>query len=157
MTGRMRSRLARMSGGIVVGACLALLFDPIAGKRRRHMLRDRTLALARRGERRGRRLARHGLADAEGYLQRRRHREEEAPAYDDTTLARKVETEIFRWSDAPKGAVVVNAVGGIVALRGEVDSSEEIARLVNRAAAVHGVKGVENLLHLPGTPAPMHQ
>ena len=37
------------------------------------------------------------------------------------TLARKVESEIFRAADAPKGAVSVNAENGVVFLRGEVD------------------------------------
>ncbi len=39
---------------------------------------------------------------------------------DDVTLTRKVETEIFRPQGAPKGKVDVNAVEGVVWLRGEV-------------------------------------
>jgi osmotically-inducible protein OsmY len=78
-------------------------------------------------------------------------------SYDDTTLARKVETEIFRDGDAPKGSVLVNVAEGTVSLRGEVESPDMIEALVDKARSVHGVRGVENLLHLPGTPAPMHQ
>lgn len=73
--------------------------------------------------------------------------------YDDVTLARKVESEIFRDADAPKGKVNVNAVDGVVELRGQVEG-DQIAALARAAARVDGVKSVTNLLHPPGTPAP---
>ena len=73
---------------------------------------------------------------------------------DDVTLARTVETEIFRPADAPKGSVSVNAENGVVFLRGEVEDAGWIERLENEAKQVSGVKEVRNLLHLPGTPAP---
>jgi osmotically-inducible protein OsmY len=72
-------------------------------------------------------------------------------------LARKVETEIFREPDVPKGQIDVNAADGVVSLRGEVESAEMIDQLVERTRNVQGVQGVENLLHVPGTPAPMHE
>jgi hypothetical protein len=78
-------------------------------------------------------------------------------ATDDVTLARKVETEIFRDADSPKGAVDVNVQDGVVQLRGELEPPELIEELVEKARKVDGVRGVENLLHAPGTPAPMHQ
>ena len=70
------------------------------------------------------------------------------------TLARKVETEIFRAADAPKGDVAVDVQDGVVHLRGEVADEVWIARLADEADKVDGVKGVKNLLHRPGTPAP---
>jgi osmotically-inducible protein OsmY len=51
----------------------------------------------------------------------------------------------------------VNAQHGIVQLRGEVDSPELIDDLVQKVRSIQGVREVENLLHLAGTPAPMHQ
>ena len=72
----------------------------------------------------------------------------------DAGLARKVESEIFRPVDAPKGKVDVNAENGVVFLRGEVDRPW-IERLGNEAEQVRGVKAVRNLLHAPGTPAPV--
>lgn len=75
--------------------------------------------------------------------------------YDDVTLARKVESEIFRDADAPKGTVDVNAENGVVFLRGQVDREEQIQTLASAARSVDGVKDVESLLHTPGTPAPM--
>jgi osmotically-inducible protein OsmY len=76
---------------------------------------------------------------------------------DDVTLVHKVESELFRETDAPKGQISVNAANGIVQLRGQVDQPELIDELVTRARSVQGVKDVENLLHLPGEEAPMHQ
>ena len=74
---------------------------------------------------------------------------------DDVTLARQVESELFREENAPKGQISVNAANGVVQLRGEVEQSELIDELVQRAHSVQGVREVENLLHLPGQEAPM--
>jgi osmotically-inducible protein OsmY len=73
---------------------------------------------------------------------------------DDKTLAHKVETEIFRAPDAPKGDVSVDVEHGVAHLRGEVADEQWITRLGQEAEKVDGVKGVENLLHRPGTPTP---
>lgn len=71
--------------------------------------------------------------------------------YDDTTLARKVESEIFRSDEVPKGAISVNAQHGTVELRGQVEREEEIAAIGSAAAKVAGVEDVHNLLHTPGS------
>jgi osmotically-inducible protein OsmY len=73
---------------------------------------------------------------------------------DDVTLAHRVETEIFRAPDAPKGRVSVNAENGVVFLRGEIDDPQWIARLGDDASRVSGVAAVRNLLHTPATPPP---
>jgi osmotically-inducible protein OsmY len=73
---------------------------------------------------------------------------------DDVTLARKVETEIFRDADAPKGQVSVDVQAGVVYLRGVIADDAWIERLADGAKKIDGVKGVKNLLHRPGTPAP---
>ena len=78
-----------------------------------------------------------------------------AGSLNDPALAQKVESEIFRDADAPKGSVVVNAENGLVYLRGQVDSQEQIEQLVAKAGRVDGVRCVESLLHTPGSPAPM--
>ena len=81
----------------------------------------------------------------------------ERSSVDDVTLARQVESELFREENAPKGQISVNAANGVVQLRGEVEQPELIDELVQRARSVQGVRDVENLLHLPGQEAPMHQ
>jgi osmotically-inducible protein OsmY len=79
------------------------------------------------------------------------HRVDDA---DDVTLARKVETEIFRDPGAPKGDVSIDVQAGVVYLRGVVADDAWIQRLGDDAKKVDGIKGVKNLLHRPGTPAP---
>ena len=71
----------------------------------------------------------------------------------DPALARKVESEVFRGEEIPKGNISVNAEYGVIYLRGEVPSREVMDELTTRARAVEGVRAVENLTHLPGEPA----
>jgi osmotically-inducible protein OsmY len=73
---------------------------------------------------------------------------------DDQTLADRVKSEIFRAADAPKGSVSVDVQAGVATLRGEVDRQEWIERLGDEAGRVDGIRGVQNLLHTPGTPTP---
>ena len=91
---------------------------------------------------------------AYGLKQKVTHLQEEPKDYDDATLKSKVETELFRPADIPKGKIDVNAANGVIQLRGEVDSPELIDELVERARKIQGVKDVESLLHVPGTEAP---
>jgi hypothetical protein len=76
---------------------------------------------------------------------------------DDALLRDRVETVLFRPDDVPKGDINVNVEFGKVVLRGQVDSQEMIDDLVARTREVEGVSDVENLLHLPGDAAPMHE
>ena len=75
-------------------------------------------------------------------------------ALDDVGLARKVESVIFRDASVPKGKIDVNAADGVVWLRGEAKTPEMIKALEREASAIPEVERVENLLHLPKTPAP---
>lgn len=75
----------------------------------------------------------------------------------DPALARKVESEIFRDSEVPKGDISVNAEYGVIYLRGQVSDNQAMEELVARARAVDGVRGVENLTHLPTETAPTKQ
>jgi osmotically-inducible protein OsmY len=61
---------------------------------------------------------------------------------------------IFRDDSIPKGKIDVNAADGVVWLRGEARTPEMIKALAQQASEIPEVKQVENLLHLPKTPAP---
>jgi osmotically-inducible protein OsmY len=138
-----------------LGALVAYFFDPQNGRTRRALARDRIPALFRRGSERIERAGRSVSAEAYGVKQKAKHlKEEEKPQPDDVTLARKVETEIFRDADVPKGQINVNAENGKIVLRGEVEQPQLIKDLEKRTKKVQGVQEVENLLHLQGTPAP---
>jgi len=118
------------------GALLAYFFDPQSGRRRRSLALERIPAF------RGAEQTPMGVKD------------EEKPQPDDATLVRKVETEIFRDSDIPKGRINVDAENGKVVLRGEVEEPELIKDLELRTKNVQGVEEVENLLHVSGSAAP---
>jgi osmotically-inducible protein OsmY len=147
--------MRKLLGLIGLGAALTYFLDPDQGRRRRAMANDRIAAFFRRRVRSGERLGRSATAQAEGLVQKAKHLEEEPkPQPDDVTLTRKVETEIFREADIPKGQINVNAENGKIYLRGEVGQPELINDLEERTRKVQGVQDVENLLHLPGTEAP---
>jgi osmotically-inducible protein OsmY len=142
--------------GMTAGAVAQYFLDAEAGRRRRHTARDRATALARHEAREAVRKVDYAAGQAKGAAAGMRP----APSDDrklaelgDAALARKVESEIFRAADAPKGKVDVNAEHGVVFLRGEVER-DWIERLEQQAEQVAGVKAVRNLLHQPGTPAP---
>ena len=73
---------------------------------------------------------------------------------DDVTLARKVETELFRDSKTLKGKIDINAVDGTVWLRGEVKNPAQSKAVEAKVRSIPEVQEVENLLHQPKTPAP---
>ena len=66
--------------------------------------------------------------------------------YDDVTLARKVESELFRPDDVPKGSISINVNDGVVELRGELPDPKQIDELGDNAKKIDGVKDVRNLL-----------
>ena len=142
-----------------LAAALTYFFDPQSGTRRRATARDRALGFFRQRSRRLGRAARGVRAEADGLVQKAKQvrAEEKLTDPNDVTLARKVETEIFRDPQVPKGQIDVNAEDGVVILRGEVERPELIKDLEERTRSVQGVKDVENLLHTPGADAPMHQ
>ena len=147
--------MKRLLAFAAAGAAVTYFFDPENGARRRNVTRDRALAFFRQTGRKAGGAGRSVKSEAYGLKQKALHMKEEAkPEPDDVTLARKVETEIFRDADVPKGKINVNAEGGKVFLRGEVRDPSMIEDLETAARKVQGVREVENLLHAPGTPAP---
>ncbi|HEV2786855.1 MAG TPA: BON domain-containing protein [Solirubrobacteraceae bacterium] len=139
------------AGGAAAGA-LARSLDA----RRRHMARDRGASLLRRGAAETRRRGQYRSGIVKGAAHRIASlRGREAREYDDVTLARKVESELFRSRDVPKGHINVNVQYGIVELRGQVERPEQIEELGAAARRVEGVRELHNLLHTPGSP-PQH-
>jgi osmotically-inducible protein OsmY len=137
--------------GGAVGAALAYLFDPDNGRKRRKKAIKRTTKALRQTGRKGQAVG----AKAQGLKEKATHRsEQEKPQPDDVTLVRKVESEIFRDADVPKGQINVNVEDGVVYLRGELEQPDLIEDLGAQARKVQGVRAVENLLHLPGEEVP---
>ena len=121
-------------------------------RRRRHMARERGVAIVRRRSRAAVQRARYVEGVAEGVAHRAAHAvpvHNSKPALDDISLAQKVESVAFREAAVSKAHVSVNAEKGVVFLRGRLETEDEIQRLLRAAAAVDGVERVENLLHTP--------
>jgi hypothetical protein len=145
-----REQLPFYLAAAVGGIAIAYFLDPSNGRRRRHTTRDRTRSLSRHGLRRTRKLVHHTTSDTYGLGQRLLHRlPRPTPDLDDATLAHKVESVLFRDRDVPKGEINVNAENGVVVLRGQVARPGLVETLEARVRKVRGVRGVENLLHLP--------
>ena len=135
------------------GAALAYFLDPNQGRRRRNVTRDRVAAMVRRGSRQLTRTSRYAAGQAYGVTQQVTHRTaEETLAPNDETLAQRVESQVFRDPNIPKGQININAEHGVIVLRGQVDRPEQIRAVEEAVRNVAGVRDVENLLHLPGTP-----
>lgn len=149
--------MSRLAIGAAVAAALAFFFDPTSGRRRRAQLVQRTGAFFRRRARGARRTGEAVGAHASGVAQKATHLREQPKDFTDPTLKSKVESELFRDVDVPKGQIDVNVQDGVVQLRGEVPRPELIDELVSRVRKINGVREVESLLHLPGAQAPMHQ
>jgi osmotically-inducible protein OsmY len=73
---------------------------------------------------------------------------------DDQQLHDRVKTEVLGRVDVPKDRIVVNVEEGIVVLRGELDSQGQIDDVLEKVGAVSGVRAIDSLLHVHGTPAP---
>jgi osmotically-inducible protein OsmY len=151
----MKTGIALVAGA-AAGATAQYFLDKQAGARRRNTARDQAMALARRKAHDVAAKTDYVAGQAKGKVASMKPTRSDDRKYEDlgdAALARKVETEIFRADDAPKGKVDVNAENGVVFLRGEVER-DWIERLERDAEQVAGVKAVRNLLHAPGTPAP---
>ncbi len=143
--------------GAALGWLLSFFFDPQSGRRRRRLAADRTAGFVRHRAHDADRLRRAARAEAYGVAMKVTHLRERPKEFTDETLKAKVESELFRPADAPKGSVDVSVEHGVVQLRGEVEGPELIEELVARARKIPGVREVESLLHLPGAPARMHE
>ena len=142
--------------GIALGALLEYFLDRTAGRRRRRTARDRAMSRIRRGERRAAMRARRTESHALGIARRTFNAARRGPRepLDDVELAHKVESELYRRARVPKGQISINAEDGVVFLRGVLDRQEDIERIGAVTRQIAGVREVENLIHLPGTPAP---
>lgn len=138
------------------GAVLQYFLDPQRGRTRRVQTKDQVLAAIRRPARR----AQDSVSKSAQYAQDRAKglahevsASDEAPA-EDHTLVDKVRSEVLGKPEYSGYTINVNAVDGVVTLRGELDQPELINALRDDVAEVPGVREVESFLHLPDTPPP---
>jgi hypothetical protein len=150
-----RKRFLWLAAGGAAGAALTALFDPVRGKARRARVRDQTAAFFRRGGRRVDRFGRKVGSNFQGFRERQTYgRRGEYVAPNDETLEQKVESEVFGRADVPKGSIVLNAEDGVIVLRGQVETPDQIDHVESLVRKVDGVIDVQNLLHVKGNPPP---
>jgi hypothetical protein len=140
--------------GAIAGAVTVYFFDPERGRARRAQFIDWSGARLRRGWHALNQFSRR-TGNSAGALSQRMVSLQTGPrAVDDLTLRDRVESEVFRNPDLPKGRINFDVKAAVVTIRGQVDSAFQIASIERAVLKVPGVRGVENLLHVSGTPAP---
>jgi hypothetical protein len=72
---------------------------------------------------------------------------------DDVTLTRKVESVVSRMDGYDKAKIDLNTVDGVVYVRGEAKRPDLVEAIEAAVRGIPEVRDVENLLHLPKTPA----
>jgi len=140
--------------GAVAGALTVYFFDPERGRARRAQFIDWSGARFRRGQRVVDQLWRRTGDSAAGLPQRMVRLQTGSRPVDDLTLRDRVESEVFRSPELPKGQINFDVESGVVTVRGQVDNAFQISTIEKAVLKVPGVRGVENLLHVNGTPAP---
>ena len=151
---RKTTRIALVSGA---GAALVYFLDPRNGRGRRARAKDQLDAKLRRTGQEAQQKASYVAGKAEGVAQSVTEPGGTPPADGDKTLADKVKSEVLGGSEFEGHQVVVDAVDGVVTLRGELQRPEQINDLEAAVRKVAGVHEVENFVHLPATPAPNKQ
>lgn len=140
--------------GALAGAVAVYFLDPQHGRARRAQFVDWSGARVRRGWRALNQLGARTGSNAAAFPQRMVSLRSGPRPADDLTLRDRVESEIFRNADLPKGQINLDVESGVVTIRGQVDNAFQIASVEKAVLKVPGVVGVENLLHVDGTPAP---
>ena len=147
------SRLAVLAGA-AAGAVAVYFFDPERGRARRAQFVDWAGARLRRGWRAANQLGARTASNATALPQKMVSLRSGPRPADDLTLRDRVESEVFRNADLPKGQINLDVESGVVTIRGQVENAFQIASVEKAVLKVPGVVGVENLLHVDGTPAP---
>jgi len=148
-----RGRPVSVLAGAVGGALLFYFMDPERGAGRRAQAREQLTGMVHRASENIARLGGRAGANAGGFSQKMIHLRSGGAPVDDLTLRDRVESEIFRDPNLPKGRINLDVESAIVTIRGEISSAHQIASIEKAVLKVPGVHGVENLLHGPGTPA----
>lgn len=135
--------VARFAAAFAAGAALMYYLDPVAGRRRRALVRDRGLSVGHDAEHFARAKSRHAVDRAQGLVARARAGLSHAPV-DDGQLHGRIRTKLGRLVAHP-GEVSIEVNGGQVVLRGHA-SDAEIEDLTAALVAMRGVEHVDNRL-----------
>lgn len=138
----------------VIGGGLAYFLDPNKGAGRRTTAKDKLFSLFGQGAQQAAQKASYYGGQAAGVVRETVPHTPDNPNPDDKTLKDRVESEVSRGPAVSRANLNINVADGIVELRGEFDTQEQIDQIVEQVRQIPNVKGIHNYLHLPGTPAP---
>jgi uncharacterized membrane protein len=145
----MNNRGWNVLAGIGLGAGLMYLLDPTRGKRRRKLLRDRTISVVHGAQQAIGKTARDVSQRAQGLAAEATHKiARDQPA--DEVLVERVRSRMGHFVSHPH-AIDVEAVDGRVTLRGQV-LAEEVKPLLHAVRGVPGVKELDNRLQIHRRP-----
>lgn len=140
--------------GATLGAVIQYLRDPQQGRTRRARLKDQAAARVRRpvrtAEDQYRKKSKLARDRAAGIAHEATTSAAERVPEDDRALVDKVRSEVFGGEDWRPYTINVDAVDGVVTLRGQLDRRDQIEAAETGAGRVPGVRRVESFLHLPG-------
>lgn len=148
----LRKRLTRPLFWTTAGAAIAYFWDRQNGRGRRVRLNDQARARARDARRQAERKLRYVQHSAEGKVEALRQAGG-APA-DDRALVDRIKSEVLGGDRFQNHQVVLEAVDGVVTVRGEVSDAQQAEELLAAVTVVPGVSAVQNLTHLPGQAPP---
>lgn len=134
-------QIARIAAAFAAGAAIMYYLDPLGGRRRRALVRDRGVAAAHDAGRFARAKSHLAMDHAKGALARARSTLADAPV-DDDRLHGRIRARLGRLVEHP-GQVNVDVHHGHVVLRGRA-STEEIEELTEVLSLMHGVAGIDN-------------
>ena len=139
----------RAKTSFLVGAGAAYFFDPEAGKRRRHVVRDRSLRALRRLQRGSVKKVKLVGGHARGLAAiSRRAVSRPLVAVDDETVAQRIRSDALRDLRLSTKDIDVRVEDGFARLRGSVGTIDDADRLVARVRKVPGVKDVSAEVHV---------
>ena len=139
--------LFRLAVAFAAGAVVMYYFDPIAGRRRRALARDRGVAMGHELQGQVRAQSRRAADRMRGFMARSRASMTNIPV-DDDILHERVRAKIGHLLEHPS-AVEVHVHDGLVTLKGHV-GADEIDDLLDMVSDMLGVEGVESRLALDG-------
>jgi osmotically-inducible protein OsmY len=137
--------MKKFFGALIAGMALEYFLDPGRGSSRRQTLKGPIDSLAGSAGK---------VSQMAGPLKGAMPHGHDNDSPDDKTLKDRVESEVLRDPKFGRAPINFNVENGIVVIHGELPTQSDIDQLVSWVSSIRNVKGVENLLHLPGTPAP---
>jgi osmotically-inducible protein OsmY len=131
--------MLRVVASFAAGAALMYYLDPVAGRRRRSLVRDQAVSARQDAEHFARAKSKRAADRVQGALARTRAKIAPRPV-DDEQLCERIRAKLGHVIDRPS-AIQVEVHGGQVVLSGDV-SNPEIEIAVETIAEMHGVRNI---------------